>query len=280
MLVELAIGDAYGAAFEFVDARLTLDHELGDYAWHPWHDIAPGRYTDDTQMSIAIAELVVSGAPFTPRNVADVFVSAFKRDPRPGYAPGFYAFLQSVHDGAAFLARIRPESDKNGAAMRAVPLGVYPDLGLVIERTALQARLTHDTPEGTRAALAVALAAHFLLYQLGAKAELPAFLSSHLPGPAWGEPWYGAVDTKGHSAVRAALCLLGRETSLGGMLAGAVRFGGDVDTVAAIALGLGACSRETTNDLPPSLLAGLESGTYGRDFLRDLDRQLFCLVAR
>jgi len=82
MLVEFAIGDAYAAAFEFVDRELTRDHQLGDYARHPRHEIAPGSYTDDTQMSIAVAELIVSSAPFTRENLADCFVQAFQRDPR------------------------------------------------------------------------------------------------------------------------------------------------------------------------------------------------------
>jgi len=208
MLVELAIGDAYAAAFEFVDWALTRDHRLGDYARHPRHEREPGRYTDDTQMSIAVAELIVSGAPFTRENLADAFVQAFQRDRRGGYARGFYEFLNGVEDGADFLARIRPSSDKNGGAMRAVPVGVFASVAEVIDRSALQARLTHDTTEGATAAVAVSLMAHFFLYRLGARHELPAFLSSHAPGPPWAEPWFGEVDVKGYSAVRASLRLV------------------------------------------------------------------------
>src|SRR5215471_10980801 len=151
MLVELAIGDAYAAAFEFVDRDLTSAHQLGEYARHPRHQREPGRYTDDTQMSIAVAELIVSGAPFTRENLADCFVQAFKRDPRTGYAGGFYEFLTSVKDGADFLARIRPTSDKNGGAMRAAPVGVFTRIEEVVDKAALQARLTHDTDEGRTA---------------------------------------------------------------------------------------------------------------------------------
>ena len=154
MLVELAIGDAYAAAFEFVDAELTREHQLGDYARHPRHPLALGRYTDDTQMSIAVAELIVSGAPFTRENLADGFVQTFQRDRRKGYARGFYEFLTGVKDGADFLARIRPDSDKNGGAMRAAPVGVFARVEEVVEKATLQARLTHDTEQGTGAAVA------------------------------------------------------------------------------------------------------------------------------
>lgn len=280
MLVELAIGDAYAAAFEFVDRDLTRDHQLGDYARHPRHDIAPGRYTDDTQMSIAVAELIVSEAPFTRENLADCFVQAFQRDERPGYAKGFFEFLQGVKDGADFLARIRPTSDKNGGAMRSAPVGIFRTVAEVVDKAALQARLTHDTEEGAGAAVAVALMAHFFLYGLGARGELPAFLASHAPGPAWSEPWTGKVDVKGYSAARAALGIVLEHDRLTAMLDQAVRLGGDTDTVAAIALGVGSCCREVQNDLPQRLLMGLEAGTYGREFLRDLDRRLLSLVNR
>lgn len=280
MLVELAIGDAYAAAFEFVDRELTRDHRLGDYAVHPRHERAAGRYTDDTQMSIAVAELIVSRAPFTRENLADCFVQAFKRDERTGYAHGFYDFLLGVENGADFLARIRPSSDKNGGAMRAIPVGVFARVEDVIEKSALQAKLTHDTTEGTGAAVAVSLMAHFFLYRLGARADLPAFLAAHAPGPPWAEPWFGRVDVKGYSTARAALRVVLEQDRLSAMLEQAVSLGGDTDTVAAIALGLAACCVGVQNDLPQRLVMGLESGTYGRDFLRDLDQQLLQLVNR
>jgi ADP-ribosylglycohydrolase len=273
MLVEFAIGDAYGAGFEFVDRALTSNHHLAVYSRHPRHELEPGRYTDDTQMSIAVAELIVSGAPFTRENLADG-----QRDRRKGYASGFYEFLTSVKDGADFLARIRPSSDKNGGAMRAVPLGVLARVEEVIEKAALQARLTHDTEEGATAAVAVALMAHFLLYGRGARGDLPAFLTEHAPGPPWDEQWSGPVDVKGYSAARAALHLVLEHDCLSAMLEHAVRLGGDTDTVAAIALGVASGCREVRNDLPLCLLMGLEAGTYGREFLRDLDRQLLSLA--
>ena len=63
MLLELAIGDAYGAGFEYVDARMVRDHnDLSGYVQHPRHKgTAPGCYTDDTQMTLAIVETMVSG---------------------------------------------------------------------------------------------------------------------------------------------------------------------------------------------------------------------------
>src|SRR5947208_3168886 len=101
MLVELAIGDACGAGFEYAADRIVREqNNLSAYIQHPRHGIKPGCYTDDTQMSIAVAEAIVSDEPWTPENLAQRFVAAFKRDPREGYAGSFYGFLQEVKDGA------------------------------------------------------------------------------------------------------------------------------------------------------------------------------------
>ncbi|MCW3097226.1 MAG: ADP-ribosylglycohydrolase [Chthonomonadaceae bacterium] len=85
MLLEITIGDAYGAGFEYVSAAVIREHnDLSGYIQHPRHGTQPGQYTDDTQMSIAIAEAIVSGEEWTPVMLADRFVTAFKRDPREG----------------------------------------------------------------------------------------------------------------------------------------------------------------------------------------------------
>ncbi len=61
MLLELAVGDAYGAGFEYADAdTVAAKNDLSHYVRHPRHRISPGRYTDDTQMSLAIAEAILS----------------------------------------------------------------------------------------------------------------------------------------------------------------------------------------------------------------------------
>lgn len=274
MLLELAIGDAYGAGFEYAADRIVREqNNLSRYIQHPRHGIRPGCYTDDTQMSVAVAEAIVADDPWTAEVLAQRFVTAFKRDPREGYAGSFYSFLHEVRDGAEFLARIRPESDKSGAAMRACPIGVYHPLQEVIDRCTLQAAITHNTPGGINAAVAASLMSHYFLYRLGPKSNLGTFLAAHVPGP-WNTPWKGKVGAKGMESVHAATSAVMTHNSLSDLLRACVALTGDVDTVATIALAAGACSAELTQDLPAQLIEGLESGTFGRDFLFDLDRQL------
>jgi ADP-ribosylglycohydrolase len=279
MLLELAIGDAYGAGFEYTTPDVVRRHNtLADYIQHPRHQgIRPGMYTDDTQMSLAVAEAVVSGERWTPENLATRFVTAFRRDQRDGYARGFQAFLESVADGPDFLARIRPDSEKSGAAMRAAPLGVLPNAGTVLDRCRVQAALTHDTPDGIAAAQASSLMSHYFLYRLGPKARLGEFLEGLVPGP-WSAAWVGKVGEKGWMSVRAAVTAVSRNGRLTDLLRDCVAFTGDVDTVAAIALAAASCSDEYEMDLPQNLVQTLENGAYGRDFIVELDRRLLALV--
>lgn len=280
MLLELAIGDAYGAGFEYASQELVERYnDLSGYVQHPRYQLKPGCYTDDTQMSIAIAETIISQEPWTPEVLATRFVETFKRDQREGYASRFYQFLLRVQDGREFLEAINWTSDKSGAAMRAAPMGVFPTVEKVLEAATIQAAITHNTPDGVNAARAAALMSHYFIYKLGLKRELGTFLENHVVGE-WSKPWQGVVKSKGWMSVRAAITAVMRNDSLSELLKDCIAFTGDVDTVAAIALAAASCSEEITQDLPEHLIAGLENNPYGKDYIIALDRKLMSLVAQ
>jgi ADP-ribosylglycohydrolase len=276
MLVELAVGDAYGAGFEFAEPDFVTAHNtLRGYVRNPVHpDLLPGRYTDDTQMTIAVAEVLADGEPWTAASFAESFVRAFHRDPRPGYARGFSALLPELADGAALLARIRPDSDKSGAAMRSGPIGLLSTVDDVLRCAEVQARVTHDTADGVESAQAAALAVHYCHLGIGPVAEVGRWVDGLLPSGDWAEPWTGPVGSKGRMSVRAALTALASHTSMGELLRACVAFTGDVDTVATIALAAASRSAEVVQDLPSVLLRDLERGPYGHDHLMALDLRL------
>jgi ADP-ribosyl-[dinitrogen reductase] hydrolase len=281
VLVELAVGDAYGAGFEYANRQLIRQfNDLSRYHQHPRHSgTHPGMYTDDTQMTLAIAELMVEDTAWTPRNIAQKFVECFKRDMREGYAGSFHGFLRQVRDGEEFLARIRPDSDKSGAAMRAAPLGIYPTIKEVLERCEVQAAVTHNTPDGIHAACAAALLTHYCLYDLGALPDAGKFIEAHVPGE-WADEWHGQVGSKGWMSVKAAITVVQQHTGLAAMLKACVDYSGDVDTVATIALGAASCSAHVAQDLPQKLIDDLENGTFGRDYLQTLNAKLMALGKR
>lgn len=276
VLSKTAIGDAYGAGFEYADEHhVRSNNLLSGYVRNQRHNLKPGFYTDDTQMAMAVAEVIVAGQ-FSRQALADSFVYCFKRDQREGYARGFYSLLCQVANGTDLLSTIRPHSDKSGAAMRAVPIGIYPDIATVKRLSAMQAAITHDTPDGINAAVAASLMGHYFLYNLGAKKDLGTFLEAHVSGNncRWASPWSGSVGEKGWMSVQAAVTAIVNHDSLSEILLDCVAFTGDVDTVAAIALGAASASVEVRDDLPPALTDRLENGQFGRDYLTALDARL------
>ncbi len=280
MLLEIAIGDAYGAGFEFVSRRQISDHnDLSRYYRHPHLPIGSGYYTDDTQMSLAVAEALLDERAWSRDLLAEYFVRAFKRDPREGYATSFFQFLCDVTDHKHFLRDIRPESDKSGAAMRACPLGVLPTIAQVVEYSHVQAAITHNTPGGIDAATAVALASHYFVHRLGPKSRLGIFLEDHVDGD-WTTPWSGEVGVNGLMCVRAAVTAVANHGRMSELLKECVDFGGDVDTVAAIALGIASVCEEISSDLPRCLVNGLENQDFGHDYIIALDRRLSGTIAR
>lgn len=278
MLVEIAIADAYGAGFEYVKQGIVEErNDLKCYYQHPKHlSIKPGCYTDDTQMALGISELLISGTPWTPKNLADKFVVGFRRDKRQGYAGGFYHLLLGTDNGKQLLERIRPQSEKSGGAMRAMPIGVLPSVPQVIEYATIQAAITHNTENGLAAAVGSALLTHFAIYQLDSKRHAHRFLHEFLPGK-FRIPWRGKTSGQGVVIVSAALTAFQRNDTLSGLLRDCVDFCGDVDTVAAIAMAAGACSAEYENDLPEHLYENLENGAFGAGYLEKIDDKLMTL---
>ena len=278
MLLEAAIGDAFGAGYEYVKHKGLHNVEKLSYVQHPRHrDTNPGMYTDDTQMSIAIAELLVSDKEFTAYNVADYFVTCFHRDPRGGYAKGFYQFLCDTKSADTFLARIRSNSDKSGAAMRASAIGLLPDIAAVKEFARIQASVTHNTDGGINSAIASALMVHYFAYSFGSRQRLPHWINANVEGN-WSRTYDEKVGSKGWMSVSAAITAVSRNTSLAELLMDCINFGGDVDTVATIALAAASCSTDYEHDIPARLIDGLENRSYGRNYIEQLDVKLVTLI--
>jgi ADP-ribosylglycohydrolase len=284
MLVELAIADAYGAGLEYVkDDFLKENHTMDKYTKHPTHNLPAGKYTDDTQMSIAVAEAIISCDGKMTNDLDEMvdlfarhFVGAFKRDWRNGYARGFQKFLAEIKDHKEFLAKIKPTSDKSGGAMRAAPCGLFADIAEVKRVSRLQASITHNTADGMVAAEAAALMAHYFYYDLGPIEDLGVFLNQvvTLSDHDWDETWKERIKSKGWMSVRAAITGIVMNDDTHNILRDICWMGGDVDTAAAIAIGAAACSPRIVQNIPDILYWNLENGPYGREYLHKLDNKL------
>lgn len=300
MLLRIAQADAFACAVEYVKREehselFSAVERFDSYQQHPTHlKLKAGCYSDDTQMSCAVTDVLLQEASgqgtllLTPFVWCDAFYNAFRRDPRDGYSRGFQELLESCRSGAELQARIRPDSNKNGAAMRSVPVGVLPDPVQVVAVAAAQANTTHDTFGGREAAVAVALMSHFALYDrrdfsdvLGWGVQFcPAFEYFRVP---WEGPVTGGWTTKDHTGLGVGIntawavhTLLCQETSLRGVMDRLVGWGGDTDSVAAIAWGV-MSARCQDEALPDFLERDLESRgnlRYGPVFLRELGTRL------
>ncbi|MCJ8313237.1 MAG: ADP-ribosylglycohydrolase family protein [Saccharospirillaceae bacterium] len=277
MLKEIAIADAYGAGFEFsTEEKIKQYNDLSKYQPHDLYGFI-GRYTDDTQMSIAIAQLLLSNSTWTQTQIAQAFIDCFQRDPRKGYSKGFYTLLSNVKNAEELIEVIRPNSERNGAAMRAVPLGVIKDLEALIYAATQQAKVTHNSEVGINSSCAVALAAHFGLYKKGTLTELKSFLIDQGYGD-WNYSWTGSVDMNAHNTVSAAFSCLFSSQDLKNLLKKCVSLGGDTDSVSAIAVGLASCYEQYNLNLPANLIQDLDEPKYGLHYLTELDKKLILMV--
>ena len=181
--------------------------------------------------------------------------------------------LTNVKNAEELMEIIRPNSERNGAAMRAVPLGVIKEVDALIYAVTQQAKVTHNSEIGINSSCAVALSAHFGLYKKGALTELKSYLIKQGYGN-WNYSWKGVVDMNGFNTVSAALSCLFSTRDIKSLLLKCVSLGGDTDSVSAIAVGLASCFEEYCVIMPDNLLDELDEPEYGLTFLNDLDNNL------
>lgn len=283
MLLETAIGDALGAPYEFAAAERRAEFSMGRYATED----GVGRYTDDTQMAMAVAEHMLRGDANTQEAWAESFLRARHRDPlRRGYSRRVSKALEAPSPRAMLALTSSAVGVRgNGSVMRCVPLGMLPDPDLVTAMCAVQSTVTHASLECAQAACAVALAAHYC-YHLWPKGgdHTARFGAAQFVGRVMGEGWTRDLLgswTPGQEVAcdarqTAAYCILSlvRGGSLELQVRACVEAGGDVDSTASICCGLDSLVPGGAAWAPGPLLEHLESGPFGRRRLELTDAAL------
>jgi ADP-ribosylglycohydrolase len=269
VLLATAAGDALGAGYEFGpplpdEAPVTMKGG-GHFGW------APGEWTDDTSMALAIAETAAGGADLRTMLAQDAITARWAAWARGARDVGAQTsmVLGAVRHGTAAeaLAASRDLHERtghtagNGALMRTAPvaLAFLGDPGGLTDAAAALSALTHyDKEAGEACALWCHAIRHAVLTgDLDARAGL-----ERLPGPRrapWAQRLADAEQARPRDferngwvveALQAAWCAIAttpvpeqdRAGHLRLALEAAVRGGRDTDTVAAIAGGLlGAC---------------------------------------
>lgn len=316
MLVEIAIGDAYGRPFEFEKNVHLMVNDCLNYKTRPSErKTSKGIYTDDTQMTIAVAEQILYGTSNTQEEFSKFFLKVWKRDPRAGYSRRIETALISARNtmnnhrnlyrdygkssvrpvlslktplgmGAkAFLELAASSANSNGCMMRVLPIGLLPDPQDVIKRTFTQTIVTHGSEDAYLASAATSLTAHFFYYHSKPgytekelyrawKTWIVRYLGIHnvmkvLDASVWNEMPCDALATAG-TCIKLSLSA----DTMSYAMEKAISIKGDVDSIAAVTLGL--CElRKVKNDLSPILYRTLENGKYGGKYLNELSKQLY-----
>jgi poly(ADP-ribose) glycohydrolase ARH3 len=320
-LLGTMVGDALGATVEGTDAgrlRAILDalplmsapeRELNValFGLITGYDIPPGaaHYTDDTQMTIGVAESLVAVGDIDEADMARRFVANFQG--QRGYGPGAYSVLMALRGGARWdvpAARLFGGSGSygNGAAMRIAPIGLFfhdADTATLREAAQRSSVITHIHIQGKEGAVmqAAAVAAAFRLdpadefdasgFLTSVSAHLRDDLDDYLeacdtirnllPASALEEEASNLLGS-GIEAPRSVPAALYAFLSHYDSFAEAVRFavcmGDDTDTVGAMC-GAIAGAYHGASAIPTNWLTALENGPQGRDYVRQLARDLF-----
>jgi ADP-ribosylglycohydrolase len=156
----LSVGDAFGEHFFVPNAEFLIGQRAIPFP--RW------RYTDDTEMALAIAEVLARCGRINQDSLAQVFARRYETDPGRGYGATAHRILQAIGQGipwrdASYGAFGGQGSMGNGGAMRVAPLGAYfaDDFARVVAEARASAEVTHGHPEGQAGAIAVAVAAAY-----------------------------------------------------------------------------------------------------------------------
>jgi ADP-ribosylglycohydrolase len=213
-------GDIIGSVHEWAGTKSK------DFALFP----DDCRFTDDTVLTIAVAEKLISGGDYV-----DLFHRYFHAYPNAGYGGSFILWAQR--------RRREPyNSWGNGSAMRVTPVGFAgASLAEVLAEARRSAEVTHSHPEGIRGAQATA-AAVFLARTGRSKPEIKAHIEGEFGYDLGGRleeirSWY-AFDVSCQGSVPPSIIAFLESDDYEDAVRNAISLGGDADTMAAIAGGI------------------------------------------
>lgn len=151
----LATGDALGATLEFMDRKEVRARygTLRDIVGGGWLGLKPGEWTDDTEMTLAVAEGIVKDPEEPVPHIGEAFLRWRAANPpdigttiRAAFET--YDRLKDWHRAAEEVHTRTGMTAGNGALMRTLPLAfAYPDAAELYMRCMEVARMTHWDPE-------------------------------------------------------------------------------------------------------------------------------------
>lgn len=306
IIVGSAVADALGAPFEFGEPGMYSERfpepvlggtgEMvggGGFGW------APGEFTDDTQMALALAAAIEEAGGFDAATVWRHFRVWAATANDVGITTR-YALSNESHVGASRDAhdKTRGRSGSNGAVMRIAPVAAY---GVRLGRDETfrlavdQAGLTHFDPVAAAAAAFVAEVARATVvhgdfeaavggaFELLSTSSLADVFAEQL-APCLAADWnpfddLGPSNGSARTATAQALWVVRHADNFHDAIVAAIEIGGDTDTVAAIA-GVMAGARFGYQAIPSRWTTYVNGTVDGPDGTRRYDLQDLVDLAR
>jgi ADP-ribosylglycohydrolase len=312
----IAIGDAYGAGLEFQDRNWIRQHvdfttfinrrtdintpkkEIFTIDYHEWD------YTDDMEMSIAVAKAIMSNAPFEENMLVQHFLDEYNLGYAvKGYKRNGHGAIKAYYAGEKTIEEIRQfqqyrEYPGNAPPMRAIPIGLL-NTEKIIEYATINANATHPHPKAIASSILVAKATEALLIKSIAPINIIEYCSAYINEEETlgllklvdELPEYSLLVTKHYELLCgkqpineksflsnvnglpsnamytaiAALYILKHATTAFEALKFSIYLGGDVDSLAAICVGI-AAGKYGINSLPKYMIDNVE----GKDYIKDV----------
>ncbi len=296
-------GDALGMPLEGL-SRERIVSEYGFVRGYLEGRLPAGTYTDDTEMTIGLAESLVEREEFDPENAAASFVRNFTL--WRGYGRRTCGVISKLRVGNAWHAT-GVDSWGNGGAMRVSPIGLfYCGDARLKEFAEMSCRITHNHPNALSGAVVMAVAVAEVVRRglLFIDVDIPTFQDILIPvASAFGEALVGPLERLGDvrmgkdpeagaaalstafpcdvtavGSVPAALAAFLSADNFEDAVVTAVNAGGDTDTLGAMTGAL-AGGYFGASGIPDDLLMGLVDDERGYSYVRELGRKLG-MVAR
>ena len=293
------LGDAFGSGFEGMHPDRAVFH-LSNLSKK-----FPRQYTDDTDMTLALAESIIQSDKVDPQDIAKQF--SLYGDLARGYAIGAIKSILALRAGLKWhqVARIVFENGSfgNGAAMRVSPGGLFyhHNLDDLQEAAIQQANITHIHPLGQWGAVMQAAAIGLAVNQNPREPFKKEEVTVQLREVLWQGPieymralnkieeMFGqgkklqdleVVQSFGNgveaqfSVPSACFIAITYSPDFCDAIRAAISLGGDTDTIAGM-VGAIVGAHIGEKGLPVEWIEQLEDGPRGRSFAREVADRLF-----
>jgi ADP-ribosyl-[dinitrogen reductase] hydrolase len=290
VLMAGAIGDALGV---FAETKLPSDPLLVNWDGKTFlgskhHNLLPGQFSDDTQLSLEVAESLLQFGDFNPANLAERYVDWITSGRARGFGNTTLKAVQNLQAGISYRKSGIANSFGNGTAMRAAPFGVFfrDDINKLVESVKIDSAITHASDDAEAGALAIALSVAYLSNNDSANLlekvceflpksnvkrtllSLDALLTSNITARQSLRVLGTGADVK--QTVPAALYCFLKFDNYSDAIITAIRAGGDTDTTAKI-IGDLFGARDGLKGISKSWINKIEDNVY----LMSIDNMLY-----